>query len=684
VAGKINKSKADVAADTVTSPSPPPYGPDPPAPAVPRRSKIDSGSKLDGGSKIDGPSNVDGRSNVDGARSSERVIPTSTAKSGQGCLDRDEVRAYLRPGCPRSLRDRVEGHTSECIACQQWVRHIHDEVLEYVGGQRPEEELARMDAHLEACTTCRDLVHHMVQRMARSWTGEERDVPDSSTTFSPGAVVNSRYRVLSFVGRGGMGEVYEAYDQLMDRRIALKTVLCTVADRPRAARRFKEEVRNAQRVGHPNVCRINDLQEHHDGVFGPAVPFFTMEFIEGDRLGNRLMAAPLPIADVRIIALQLLSGLEAAHTRGVLHLDFKSDNVMLRRDTKAPNAATPDAVIMDFGLSRVLGNESRLRTSDRRQFAGTLPYMSVEQLECREDLGPATDIYAFGVVVYEMLTRALPFEGDSLGAVLLKQLKERPRPPSRLVPELTPALDRFVLKCLHSDPRARFTDASQARAALESIAHWSRPRGAARARKLIAPLAVVGFIAAVIATSNMRQTATSTAPSASPEAAPSNVGSAPVTAAGDLQSVTNGLMPATSVGPGPAVPPLLPADPSSGGALAPSAEGSVGPSPAGPSEPAAAPPVPTAHASADPTVPQPARRVEPEGAAKPPARAHPLPASAPPLAPTAPDTRASSAPAESQPEPVPTGSTSWKPARVPKRLSAPSPADATGSAQNRP
>src|SRR5205814_407350 len=133
------------------------------------------------------------------------------------------------------------------------------------------------------------------------------------------------------------------------------------------------------------------------------------------------------------------------------------------------------------------------------------PYMSVEQLECREDLGPATDIYAFGVVLYEMLTRALPFEGDSLGAVLLKQLKERPRPPSRLVPELTPALDRFVLKCLHSDPRARFPDAAQARAALEAIAHWSRPTGTARAWKAAAPLAVIALVATLIATSNTRR-----------------------------------------------------------------------------------------------------------------------------------------------------------------------------------
>jgi serine/threonine protein kinase len=628
VVGKSNKSKADAAADTVTSPSPPPYGPDPPAPVAPRPNA------------------------AGGARSSERAIDAAIAKSAEGCLDTDEVRAYLRPACPKSLRARVQAHTSECIACQQWVRHIDDEILEYVGGQRPEEELARMDAHLEACASCRDLVHHMVQRMARSWTGEEHEVPDSSTTFSPGAVVNARYRILSFVGRGGMGEVYEAFDQLMDRRIALKTVLCTVADRPRAARRFKEEVRNAQRVGHPNVCRINDLQEHHDGIFGPPVPFFTMEFIEGDRLGNRLMAAPLSLEDVRVIALQLLSGLEAAHTRGVLHLDFKSDNVMLRRDTKRP-----DAVIMDFGLSRVLGNESRLRTSDRRQFAGTLPYMSVEQLECREDLGPATDIYAFGVVLYEMLTRALPFEGDSLGAVLLKQLKERPRPPSRLVPELTPALDRFVLKCLHGDPRARFPDAAQARAALEAITRWSRPTGRARAWKAAAPLAVIALVAALIATSNkgriMKPSSTSSTPP----------GGEPV------QSVTNGLLPA----PAPALVPPPP-----GAAPTPSEVGPPLPSESreaaatAPPVPAASPPL-AAHASTKLRAPgQPPLRAVPaasSSAGSTAAKAAVTTTGGVPSTPATVRARAASTLAPTTVSSAAADGTSWKPARVPKRLS---------------
>jgi hypothetical protein len=321
---------------------------------------------------------------------------------------------------------------------------------------------------------------------ARSGSHVDVDAAESSTTFAVGALLDSRYRILRFVGRGGMGEVYEAHDLLMDRHVALKTILRSVADRSRAARRFKAEVRNAQRVAHPHVCRIHDLHEHYDSSSGAPLPFFTMELIDGERLAQRLLGGALPLVDTQRIALQLLDGLAAAHARGVLHLDFKSDNVMLRRGTSQPEAA-----ITDFGLSRVFGDSGGLVTSDRRQFAGTLPYMSIEQLECRESLGPASDVYAFGVVLYEMLTRALPFEGESLGTLLMKQLNERPEPPSRRAPGLSHAVDRFVLRCLNREPRERFTDAGAALAALSAIGEWARPRTPFARWRLVWPAAAL-------------------------------------------------------------------------------------------------------------------------------------------------------------------------------------------------
>jgi hypothetical protein len=648
VGGKSTKSKANQAADTVTSRLPPAYAAERAPDVVVQRSGLELGS-----------------------RSSERVVVSA---SGQGrCLARNDVLVYLGPGCPKELRARVEGHVEGCASCRQWVRHLDDEILEYIGGQRSEEELAQMDAHLDACTPCRDLVHHVVQGMAQSWPGTAHDPAEAGTTFAPGNIVNGRYLIRSFVGRGGMGEVYEAFDRLMDRRIALKTVLCTVADRPRAARRFKEEVRNAQRVGHAQVCRINDLQEHHESALGPPLPFFTMEFVDGERLGNRVLQGKLPLEDVRVIALQLLSGLEAAHARGVLHLDFKSDNVMLRRSSKAP-----DAVIMDFGLSRVLGNESRLRTSDRRQFAGTLPYMSVEQLECREELGPATDIYSFGVVLYEMLTQALPFEGDTLSAVLVKQLKERPKPPSRHVPGLSPALDRFVLRCLHRDTRQRFDDAGQALAALSSIGDWSRLDGRARFRRTALPLAAIAILAAIIAASGKRDREPAASKPASLEQAPASPE--------PVQQVTRGLAP---------VPPALEPSVLEPSVVAqPLAEPSAPPA-LEPRSPAAAP----EHGAA--SAPSRAQAAHDPGARAAAARAEPAspeltlpeltlpeltrPDRALPVEPAAPPTAA--APASAAPKPAevppraPGAAPAWRPERVPKRLSVPEPGTAPAPAR---
>jgi serine/threonine protein kinase len=322
---------------------------------------------------------------------------------------------------------------------------------------------ARIERHLDICPRCLELVAHVAQD-SRS---EREDVRSGSvliTTLQTGSTLAERYSIRRFVARGGMGEVYEALDTKLNERVALKTVVSTDGDSARAVRKLFAEVQLARRIQHPHVCRIHELHEHRDAnARRPSLHFLTMEFIDGERLGQRIKnRGPLSVEHACHIAGQLLQGLEAAHAANVLHLDFKTDNVMLRK------GRTPaHAVIMDFGLSRAVDAEARLRSSEQKELVGSMAYMSPEQVECRRSLGKETDIYAFGVVLFEMLTGRLPFDGDTPVAVMLKRLRERPAAPSRFVPDLPPRLDQFVLRCLSRDLHVRFGDARAARLALE-------------------------------------------------------------------------------------------------------------------------------------------------------------------------------------------------------------------------
>ena len=369
------------------------------------------------------------------------------------------------------------------------------EVLAFLTGDADRQLLDRIDAHLDVCPHCFELV--------RAATPDAEVVKGSlrlgGLALRVGGLAGGRYQILRFVDRGGMGEVYEAHDLKLDERVALKTVLCSSGDSPHAARKLFAEVQLARRIAHRHVCRIYDLHEHHEpGSSEPPLHFLTMEFIHGEKLGKRLAHGPLSLADAGTIARQLLLGLAAAHQAGVLHLDFKSDNVMLRSGTP-----TLDAIVMDFGLARALDTQSRLRPSEQGQIAGSVAYMSPEQVECQPVLGAAADIYAFGVVLFEMLTGRLPFDGPSAAAMMLRRLKQAPPPPSAFRPEVPPALDDFVLTCMSREPRRRYKDAHRALEALDAISlapspssrRRPRTRAFAAAAVLLASLALLAFFA---------------------------------------------------------------------------------------------------------------------------------------------------------------------------------------------
>jgi serine/threonine-protein kinase len=309
------------------------------------------------------------------------------------------------------------------------------------------------------------------------------------------------------------------------------------------------------------------------------------------------------------------AGWGAAHDAGVLHLDFKSQNVMLRDSGRAR-----EAMIMDFSLSRAFETEARMHASER-QLVGTPGYISPEQLECRTTLGPPSDIYSFGVVFYEMLTGRLPFGGQNATAVLLQQLTGRVQRPSHVVPGLTPIFDRFVLKCLHRDPNLRFPDTASALQALEAcLAQLRTPDSPALRRRVARRLllaSAAALTAGLVAFADTKRRAD---------------------AARDIQSTATELQPQrpeTSV-----LPPVAP--------LAP---GEPGPEPEAPPKPALPAPV-TPRAA--PVAPDPqTRRTRPS---------RPAPAAA-----QRPATRSTARPAESAPT-EPAAPKPFSPSNAPARL----------------
>jgi len=264
--------------------------------------------------------------------------------------------------------------------------------------------------------------------------------------FLPGTLLASRYRIAGLLGRGGMGEVYRATDLTLGQAVALKFLPEAASRDERALARFYNEVRIARQVTHPNVCRVYDVGQV-DGL-----EFISMEYVDGEDLGVLLRRiGRLPVDKAVETARQICAGLAAAHEKGVLHRDLKPANIMI--DGRG------QAVIMDFGLA---GLSAQLQGDVR---SGTPAYMSPEQLAGSE-VTFKSDIYALGLLLYELFTGKRAFEAGTL--MYLMRLQERAQPASltTLVRELDPAVERVVLRCLNPDPRQRPASALAVSAAL--------------------------------------------------------------------------------------------------------------------------------------------------------------------------------------------------------------------------
>jgi Tol biopolymer transport system component len=263
------------------------------------------------------------------------------------------------------------------------------------------------------------------------------------------------YEILSAIGAGGMGEVYKARDTRLDRIVAIKVLPAHLADRAELRERFDREAKTIASLNHPHICTLYDTG-HQDGI-----DFLVMEYLEGETLAQRLQKGSLPIQQVLQYAIEISDALDKAHRKGITHRDLKPGNIMITKTgTK----------LLDFGLAKLRQGAapaipiSELPTENdaitaQGAILGTLQYMAPEQLEAKE-AESRTDIFAFGVVVYEMTTGKKAFAGKSQASLIAKILETEPPPISLLQPMTPPALDRVVKKCLAKEPDQRWQTAS--------------------------------------------------------------------------------------------------------------------------------------------------------------------------------------------------------------------------------
>jgi len=268
------------------------------------------------------------------------------------------------------------------------------------------------------------------------------------------AVVGARYELLALLGAGGMGNVYKARDLELDELVALKVLRPEVAGAPGALDRFRRELKLARRVTHPNVARVFDIGE----LGGDKI--LTMELVAGESLAGLLeRQGALSVSRAVEIASSICAGVGAAHAAGVVHRDLKPDNVLLGADGRV--------VVADFGIARAAAGGEAGRTAGG--FVGTPAYMAPEQVEASATIDHRADIYAFGEILYEMLTGERAWPGDSVFAVVAARLMHPPPDPRRLRPDVEPRLAQVALTCMAKSPEERYASMQAVTSALSVI-----------------------------------------------------------------------------------------------------------------------------------------------------------------------------------------------------------------------
>jgi serine/threonine protein kinase len=285
------------------------------------------------------------------------------------------------------------------------------------------------------------------------------DIPVQTKTIeapkeelTTGSTFAGRYQIVEELGRGGMGNVYKAQDTEIKEKIALKLIKPEISSDKKTIERFQNELKLARKISHRNVCRMHDLGKSEGNYF------ITMEYVDGENLKGMIrMMGQLSSGKAISIAKQVCEGLSEAHRIGVVHRDLKPSNIMIDKDGNAK--------IMDFGIARSLTGKGITGVG---VMIGTPEYMSPEQVESKE-IDQRSDIYSLGVILYEMVTGQVPFEGDTPYSIGVKHKSEAPRNPKEINPQISDDLNRMILKCLEKEKDKRYQSAGELRSELENI-----------------------------------------------------------------------------------------------------------------------------------------------------------------------------------------------------------------------
>lgn len=268
--------------------------------------------------------------------------------------------------------------------------------------------------------------------------------------------LDNRYTILEHIGGGGMADVYRAHDKLLDRSVAVKVLRSQFANDEEFVARFRREAQAAARLSHHNIVNMYDVGKDDE------VHYIVMEYISGETLKERILREPLPVEMAVRIAADIAEALEHAHQNNLVHCDIKPHNILMTRAGRIK--------VTDFGIARAVSSVTMHHTAT---IIGSVHYFSPEQAKGTA-VGAKSDIYSLGVVLYEMLTGTVPFNGETPISIALKHLQEEPRPIRELKPEVPPLLEAIVLKAMAKDVANRYNDIGEMIADLKSVQNYFR------------------------------------------------------------------------------------------------------------------------------------------------------------------------------------------------------------------